>query len=510
VGLLLLLAALAAFHLAALHRGHAWNGDFALFLMHAQNLVAGQPYEQTPYVLNGVSGNPSPHAYPPGFPVLLAPIVAVFGSDLLPMKAFVIGCFVLALGVVATLFRKDLPPSFLLATIALLGFSPYFTTFLQESVLSDVPFLLFLSLCLLAHSAGQRRPTRRQRLFAALGTGGLLYFAVLIRPLGLILLPSLLLYDLARHRRPTLATLVTIGAFAGAYGLQTVLAAQSGEAPAAGTGYYADLVETSILDRLSRLGGTVVESGMEYANMLGKFLWDLGFLAGGGAASLWDSVGTVLRRATVLLVVSGWALHSWRRLTLFDVFTPLYVLALLPWNFYAARYLIPVLPFCVFYGAYALAPLRHHRWGRAALVGIAVLITGVYGGRLAGLSDTAGPEGAYAPEAQALYQYLRTSTPEDALIVFGKPRFVALETGRRSMMWYADGTLSEHLQFFVEKEVDYAVDGPPSAETWYQGRRPVVELLAAAYPSHFEPVHRSERYVVYRFRPPEESPAPRE
>ena len=78
------LAMLAALYLVLFRPGYSvmGGGDFALYLAHAQAIATFQPYAATGFVFNPANAIMSPAAYPPGLPLLLAPLVAVFGIEL--------------------------------------------------------------------------------------------------------------------------------------------------------------------------------------------------------------------------------------------------------------------------------------------------------------------------------------------------------------------------------------------------------------------------------------------
>src|SRR3954465_3357047 len=72
-----------------IHSGHSPGGDdYAQYIKEAQNLATGKPYYQSNYVFNKYNNCYSPPQYPPGFPLLLAPVVKIWGIDILPMCYF--------------------------------------------------------------------------------------------------------------------------------------------------------------------------------------------------------------------------------------------------------------------------------------------------------------------------------------------------------------------------------------------------------------------------------------
>lgn len=486
-----LLSIVAIILLGRVHSGHNWNGDYAQYLMHAQNIADGQPYAQTPYVRNPVNHNPGPPAYPPGFPLLLAPVYAVFGTAIIPMKLFIIATFIVGLGLIAYLLKDEFPAPYTLAVIAVLGFNLHLVHF-TATVVSDLPFLLFVVLSLVTWHQSRTQSSPRWKMALAGLSGILIYFAVLIRSLGVVLPVSILIYELLDQRRLSRLALIGLGTVGLALGLQTVASMLSAGATAStGIGQYEELLRRSLLNRVSELIGGTAHSIYAYAKALTGFIW-------GPATSFVGPDVSVPGTLTLLLIVGGWLHHAVSRLTSFDVFTALYVLALLPWNFYSARYLLPVLPFCAFYALYALYRIRRWmQWKRPVLMLCTVgVLLAVHGWSLAHNPATPDPKGALAPEAERAYQEIRVHTPRDALIVFGKPRFVALKTGRRSVRWFEGRSDDELLNYFVEAGVDYVLIGPPGAN-----RGTTLTTLVEDHPSRFDPIHQSPNFTLYRFIP---------
>jgi 4-amino-4-deoxy-L-arabinose transferase-like glycosyltransferase len=139
--LIILLLIVAGFHILTVRQGHIWGDDFAMYVHHAKNIVEGRPYTATGYLFHP-SISVSPRMYPPVFPFFLAPVIRLFGMNLLAMKIEQVIFFVLVLAVVSLYWRRDLGPECTLALVAILGFSPHFWA-AKDNVLSDLLFLLF-------------------------------------------------------------------------------------------------------------------------------------------------------------------------------------------------------------------------------------------------------------------------------------------------------------------------------------------------------------------------------
>ena len=69
-----------------------------MYIMNAINIVKGIPYAQTGYIYNPDMASIGPPVYPPVFPLILSPFIAIWGVNLLILKlpgiAFFIGLLI--------------------------------------------------------------------------------------------------------------------------------------------------------------------------------------------------------------------------------------------------------------------------------------------------------------------------------------------------------------------------------------------------------------------------------
>lgn len=132
--------------------GHDWGDDFALYIHQAKGLVTGNAGEVAAlnrYTVNESGWNSfSPLIYPWGFPILIAPIVAVWGVNYAKLKFFIICTFLGFLFCLYRLVLRRTGPLGATLVVALLGSSVWYVGF-TASVLSDFPYLLFAMLTLL-------------------------------------------------------------------------------------------------------------------------------------------------------------------------------------------------------------------------------------------------------------------------------------------------------------------------------------------------------------------------
>jgi hypothetical protein len=215
--LISLLLTVAAFHIATIRQGHIWGDDFAMYVHHAKNIVEHRPYAATGYLFDP-SISVSPSMYPPVFPIFLAPLIRLFGLNLLPMKIEQVIFFILALAAVGACWQRDLGPGYSLPLIAILGFSPHFWA-AKDNVLSDLLFLLFfyIAVLLVQHTPSDGRKHWHWGILV----GFVLYLAIGTRTAGVALIAGLLLHDLAKYRAITRMTILALSISAALMFLQS-------------------------------------------------------------------------------------------------------------------------------------------------------------------------------------------------------------------------------------------------------------------------------------------------
>ena len=155
------------------------GGDGAIYILCAESLLAGEGYTYLgePFIIR-----------PPGFSVLLAPLLAAFGRDwtLLTLAVWLSGIAGLA-GVFAY-FRPRLGTGVALAAAAVLFLNTFYLLAANQ-IMSDVPALAALFGCLLLERRGRQRPG----LAVDLGLGVAIAAATYLRSVHLLLLPALTL-----------------------------------------------------------------------------------------------------------------------------------------------------------------------------------------------------------------------------------------------------------------------------------------------------------------------------
>ncbi len=199
-----MLLLVAAVHVLAIRDGHAWGDDFAQYLMHARNLADGRPYAATGYVYNPQEPVIGPPTYPPGTAVILAPVYRLFGLNLTAMKAAMIACLLVFLGMVFLAFREELSLAERLVLVLILGLNPFLLEQTNQ-IGSHLPFLalFYLAMFLLGRAekgataglsgsvvgtVGQAGSGTQLRYLWYLAAGVVCYLAFATRTLGVLLI----------------------------------------------------------------------------------------------------------------------------------------------------------------------------------------------------------------------------------------------------------------------------------------------------------------------------------
>jgi hypothetical protein len=462
------------FYLLTIREGHDWGDDFSLYVSHARNVVEGNAYGRTGYVYNPAFPSVSPRTYPPVWPLLLAPVYRCFGLDLVAMKAELTLLFVAFLVVFALGWGRDLPGPYRPAAVLLLGLNPFFWEF-KDRLLSEVPFLLFTYLALALMSAACAEDVgRRRRVLLALAAGAATYLACGTRSVGVVLAPALVVQQLLSRRRSPLVAAVILLTFGAGVLAQRALLPFDGS-------YFDQLVFDPVLFGSNLLSlvkalGLFVDNGYSRAARLLLF-------------------GTV----SALALLGCWT-RVRERWTVAETFLPLYGLAVTVWPSAAwgQRFLVPVVPLFVFYGCLGIRRLSRS-WGPrlevrlGAVVAAAVLLS--YAGRFSRLDLGPLREGIGKPETADLFTFVREQTGTDAVLLFQRPRALALFTGRRASAHHAprsDDDLWHYLRRIGATHVVVARVFPESAGVL----KPFVERNAA----HFRRVYDNPDFTVYRVK----------
>jgi hypothetical protein len=182
-----------------------------------------------------------------------------------------------------------------------------------------------------------------------------------------------------------------------------------------------------------------------------------------------------------------------------EIFAVLYGLAILPWIATQGRYLIPLMPIYVGFALWAVQVMgkRSPGRGRLILAGLVVLAGLGFASIYTSSPLRGGPEGVGTPEAVNLWQAVDRITRPGDVILFQKPRALALFTGRRSSGVASDQDVSDYAKGVGAR---YAILGPDDRVFLYQER---IRHWIEADPGGFNLVYSNPEFSMYRIQAPE-------
>ncbi|MBN8890303.1 MAG: glycosyltransferase family 39 protein [Rhodospirillales bacterium] len=410
--------AFAVLCLATIRPAESWGGgDFALYMMHAGNILAGRDYAATPFVFNPANAMMSPRAYPAGYPLVLTPVIALFGPNVRAAAGVTALLMAGSLYLLFRLARPSLGGRWALLLLLAAGLSPVLMNH-RDAVESDVAFMFWCYLGLLC-----LREARPVPLAVAVA------MAPLTRTIGFVLPIALALalvwqawrargrLDAGKAARRRSAVAVLAGT-AAALAVGAVLRADSA-------------TYLSYFDRISPGGlpALLARGALSYLSAVVE-LFGLSF-------------GRLANAPVLALLLAGIAwgfvLNVRRGDSAVELFVVLYLGLLLAYPVHSepTRYALPVLPLLLVYGLgaarAALAGSRLERAGPAVMVVVfAAMYAPFYATHalFAPLSHRLD-----GPASQELLAAVARIVPADAVVMTQNPRAVALLTGRRAVSW---------------------------------------------------------------------------
>ncbi|MCB4756783.1 MAG: hypothetical protein LHV69_07100 [Elusimicrobia bacterium] len=333
VPLLLLIAGLL--YVLSLHAYYVgFFNDDAFYIIGARSLFPGNPFWSIPSVAPSIS------PFMPAYPLLLAPLVFIFPNTFIPLQALSV---LLTLGTVFLLARFiGSARPILLPVLLLMAFNPL-TVSLSGTVLSDVPFTFFSLLFIVA--CRRRWDSKSMLPWVLLST--LAAFLFYLRPVGSAML---------------MALVVTL--FLGRRWKEGIFCAVAGSLLIAPFLVWNYCLRGKPLPYLSQLlnpylhGGRMASLISLWVSNLSYYLHELflRYLLRWPAALSGPLASSLIIVFCCLLVLIGMAKEETPEDRRTPGFLPLIPLTLLfyaavhvAWAWNAGRYLLPVLPFVIYY-----------------------------------------------------------------------------------------------------------------------------------------------------------------
>lgn len=474
----LLIGLVGTFQLATIQQGHSWGDDFAQYLMHARNIAEGRAYADTGFIRNPYSVHVGPKAYPPLTPLLLAPVYRACGLSFSAFKTVMVAALVLSLFALCLVFRKRLTWPALAALVALTGFNPVLSE-MKDHIGSDLPFLFLCFVALYAIDKISRPVPAGHSVVVAMATALLIYLAYADRSAGLVLVPVLVLAGIVKSSKLTRPV-------TGAAGMALVLI----------------LVQNCLLG---------VDADYVH-EVLPGFTWKVPLISAWGYAKEFSGFfangyspffGKSLYVLTAVLAALGFFRQVRRGIGIIEVFTVAYfgLISVFPGN-QGTRYLIPLFPIFLYYALTWLEPLasgvnRSVRGVRLLAFAVVGLMAFSYATWHMWRAET-----KLEPEVTESYfvdvcSYLRSHTRPDDVLIFRKPRVLALLTGRKAAVYNNAQQFGRMEEFLDRVGAAYIVVADLSHPDFASDGKRMLPFIES-HPSSFRMVYRNGKFSVYR------------
>ena len=427
--------------------GHNWGDDFAEYIGLTKSIVDGTVDKFMSIYRYRVEHSTlwvgTTDLYW-GISFLLSPIYYFFGLDIHIMKIYIYIFFTLSLFVVYFLFQDKLNNIQNLLLVAIMGFNPYFFDF-KDDVGTDVPYLFFslLTLFLIKRFICLNKIWINKYISYFL-IGFIIFLSYFIRPIGIILLPTLLFFQYFQSRSSSKS-------------IKDFIVSEKYKFIPYVTFLIFMLISSGIFpgNIISGHGGLILNTNVS------KIILNIKYYICGFAIYLpyfsvtynvfgfgYDKIHLILYSMILALVILG-VIHSRKE----DYFYILYIIfnliILIIFPARDKRLLMPIFPFFLYFlfagsSKISLSFALSKKYNFENVSAVYIIALGIMLVSLADISHAAYKnivfnrteviDGPYAHDSKEMFNWIKENTKDDDTIIFFKPRVMSLYTGRKSFV----------------------------------------------------------------------------
>lgn len=486
---LLLLAAIPLFFLN-IHNTHSPGGDdYALYIKEAQNIANGRPFYESNYIFNGYNNCYSPPHYPPGFPLLLAPVVKMFGIAIMPMCYFNSVVAVCLLFCFFAYFRKYAVPAAAACLAVIITYSGVMLD-LKQSVLSDGTSLLFVMLYLLFRNA-ETFNWRRITLLILFAT-----MAILIRTQSILLVFAEVIFlvlatikewgNSKRLDPKYILSLPSLPVVGGVLLLTVLLNKVVFYSPGSASGFYIEFLKDTLKKGLPAIIRDNINDSINTLKSFFHYETD---------NSIRTALVTVMESSGLVLCILGFLIAVKRRLCFDDFFFVLVCGLILYYPIHDPRYFLPAIALVFFYCYTALdrivpaiTTLNFN------VVGLLLTFLYLFSGYRYIRSTTLPPVG-YVPVAkdEQAFSYLKQHVSDSDIILCARPRLITLYTNKKCMIHAWQHNMEENKKVYDSMQVKYLLLASGFVDEYYH-------TYLNEYQHPLDSTQIAPGYMLYRLR----------
>ncbi len=402
---------------------HDWGDDFAQYIHQAGNIIQGIPQSETGFIFSQ-ENYIGPQAYPVGFPLLLAPVYALAGNNMLAFTTF-ISLIYIALGLLLVVFyRQHFSWITALVMTIIFLYNPQMIIFKRE-VMSDIPFTALLVLNFILYLKLKSGNFKQIILLAAV-TG----FMLVVRPAGIVFVAAIAMDQLFNviRRKSTLKNNIVPAAIFIFLPVLIYFAINSVifKIPSGGS------VRDYMLFYYSGDFIRIIPENLAHHIEVFRYLYV-------PQAGILNGFSLLLGSVMVVMTLLGFVKRMLKGPEVLEWFFIFYVLMLLvfPNNDSAFRLMVPLGFIFLFYAVAGLKSVQLlygiSAGKKAVVTGVAILLLfmpGLVSIARSGYKTLEGPQQESSIEA---FTYISKNIAPESVVVFAKPRALALYGGCRSM-----------------------------------------------------------------------------
>ncbi|MBC7879134.1 MAG: hypothetical protein H7Y59_18335 [Anaerolineales bacterium] len=431
--------------------------DDAHYIILAESLSSGQGYQLINFPRPQIE-----RAFPPGWPILLAPFTLLFPSNYSILKLFSLALGLASIFLVYKLFSKRLSSPYLEILTGFVALNPLLIG-TSVTVMSESAYLFFSLLALVmfdsaGHAFSVTNKTAVYKPALHIAVAIFAFYTQLIRTVGISLIIALVIYLLLTRRFREVG--ITIFVFIAGTLLQlwingTILS----------TGYQSQMFNSSIIEKINQVFSNFV--GYYNEVLTGALIPIFGSRLDSFLENYRLQFVPLILNILILLIILWGMVISKPKLEWMHIYFIVYILAILAfWNprvgSVKARFLIPIIPFLYFYFIQGL------RWGINKLTRdnivyttrITVSVAGVIALLLLArnLQDWRNPIKNQMTDLSIGTNWISQNAPSDAIVMVNEPVPAYIHVQRKTIGYPND---NQDLEKYLNNQgIDYIVVSP--------------------------------------------------
>jgi hypothetical protein len=426
----------------------SWGDDFAGYLNQANNILNGKPQYETGYIYNERYEMLGPKAYTNGFPLLIVPIVAIFGIDMLALNYYMTFFLAVTFILMIVYLKKFIKPWQAICVGLIFIYNPWVLRFKSE-IFSEITFTAFMLLFILIHLY------KEKKLFLLIIqclVGG---FLISIRPIGAVVVIAVAINTLinwfcASEKRKSvlLQEIILIPLFSIlVFVVLNYLIVPVSPGFNSGNQLRSNLFLLDS-DLISKNAGIYSELIKNFISSDEKNSWWFISVFGGSFLLITAALGFI---------------HKIKRgIGISELTVLLYLIVLLVYSYSDAgfRFLLPIAPFILMYsGLGIVAQASIYNWKSSTGILFLLTIFLSYNHEWIKIKDEENSiqAGPYEYDAQNMFDYIKEHTNKDEIFLFKKPRALSLYTGRNAFTNFPYESADVFKEQIQKLNIDYLI-----------------------------------------------------